>query len=100
MSYDVYINCHTCGHKLNWRDNITSGAAAVWKQAGIDLDDYNNLTALQLIGPLQHAINTLKREPDEYLQYEAQLVDGTLQFLEQLRDTCAVQLDATVHVTH
>ena len=91
MSYDVSIFYGDTDAELFWR-NHTSNTAQMWKQAGVDLRDFDGKPAGDLILPLSQAITTIERDEPHYRMMEANngwgTVETTVAFLEAVLRAC------------
>lgn len=102
MSYDVHVNCHTCGNDLVRQTNMTSNLSKMWTEAGAPLKDFDGKTAFEVLPLLQRAIESLT---DDALYYQQFVPDngwgdlkGCIEYLKGLRDACAKEPFATVAV--
>lgn len=110
MSYDVHVNCHTCGEDLmGGRSNMTSNVSAVWTEAGAPLRDWGGKTACTVLPALQAAIHRLSDIPAYEREEWTQMVrgdgswgtvDSAREFLTRIRDACCRDPFATLSVSH
>ena len=107
MSYDVYVNCHTCGADLirpEGHNNMTSNLAKMWGEAGAPLRDFDGLAAVAVIPRLRAAIDSLRDEPDYYRTFNPENGWGSyehcLDFLERILAACCRDPQGTIRVSY
>lgn len=102
MSYDVTIYYRDTDAELFWR-NHTSNTAQMWKQAGVDLRDFDGKPASELILPLSQAIITMERDEPHYRSMDAKNgwgnFDTTVDFLEAVLRACMTFPDEKLSVS-
>lgn len=105
MSYDIHLEIDTGGPEpaVVGRDfNMTSNVGPMWRKAGADLADFEGKKAGTVVSVLDAAVAQMKAQPDEYRALNPSngwgTYEGCLEFLEELRDTCAANPNATVRV--
>lgn len=107
MSYDVYVNCHTCGSDLirpSGCNNMTSNLSKMWTEAGAPLRDFKGKQALEVLPLLQQAVDRLKDDPFYYRTLEPDNgwgnYDNCVEFLERILAACARDPLARLVVSH
>jgi hypothetical protein len=107
MSYDVYVDCHTCGSDLirPWgNNNMTSNLAPMWNDAGAPLRDFNGMAAMAVMPKLQAALDSLRDDPEHYRTMNPAngwgRYEDCVEFLERILAACARDPHATVRISH
>ena len=102
MSYDVTIYYGDTDHELFWR-NHTSNTAVMWKQAGVDLRDFDGKKANELILPLIEVIAAMDRDKPRYRALTPTNgwgnFDSTVVFLEAVLRACMTFPDEKLAVS-
>lgn len=103
MSYDVYVRCSACGANQVQQTNMTSNCAAMWDKAGAPLRNWDGKKAVEVLPPLQRAIEWMRSEPKDFKGLAPTNGWGDLpaavKFLEGIRDACAKNPDADLSVS-
>lgn len=83
---------------------MTSNCAGLWDKAGARLRDWDGKKAIEILPPLQKAIEWMRREPEDFKELEPRNgwgdLAGAIKFLEGIRDACAKYPDSTLSVGH
>ncbi len=101
MSYDVSIECPTCGTEVV-DENHTSNTATMWRSAGCDLAEFDGKKVHELLPSLDKAIKTIAENRVLFSNFEASngwgTLDSTLRFLRAIRDGAENVRDGIVRV--
>jgi hypothetical protein len=109
MSYDVGVNCHTCGNDLTYgHGNMTSNVARVWDSLGAPLRDFHGRTGMTVLPAVQNAIRRYEDMLPWELEHLESLVRGdgswgkardAYEFLIRIRDAICLDPLASVSVS-
>lgn len=103
MSYDVTLTCDKCSSVM-CDLNMTSNVAPMWRTAGLDLREHHGESASTLLPTLQVAIDAMLEDPDRYRAMNPGNgwgnYEGTLRFLQELRDAACRNPDALYEVSY
>ena len=101
MSYDIYI--HDEDDEEVFSRNHTSNTSQMWKEAGVNLQEFEGKPASELVDPLTAAILDIVLNKRWYRKYEPANgwgdVDSTIAFLSDVLDACEQTPNGTLRVS-
>lgn len=113
MSYDVtLVEKATDGTDRElFYANHTSNTAQMWRDAGVNLKDFNGAPAATMVQPVRAAAHQIAIRPADFVHHVPRRRDGvtpsimngtvesTVRFLLDIADACEAHPTATVEVT-
>lgn len=66
MSYSIWVKCEHCGLASEDSWSYTSNCAPMWREAGVDLSEFDGQPASVCANLLADALTELRRDPDKY----------------------------------